>query len=298
MSLNDKIEQAEQLQSRPGTVDVSLTGPPEPMLSVSVDQMLGAVEGVRRYVVSHLAHIGRACDVDDVLQDIRVAVWNGVSRGSYRALPGVPFDAWVQGVTSNICAAHARRELNHKTLPLLLDPTGDEVSGSWGRLSAILIAQDNPENQEIIDHEWAVMVLQLTREAVSAPTWRMAVESLTAAPRQYALPTPHDRRRWNAVTAVRQTAKTVSQALDVTPGSIGDIGQLCQRAVECLPSVLLREVANAIVVPDIHGSERQTAIARLARELGVTDRYVAVQIGIARRLYQTAWRVVRRAASF
>ncbi|MDD7833930.1 sigma factor [Paenarthrobacter sp. AB444] len=297
MSLNDNVEQAEELQSGPGVVDISLTRPPDPTLSVSVDQMMSAVEGVRRYVVSHLAHIGRACDVDDVLQDIRVAVWDGVARGHYRQLPGVPFEAWVQGVTSNICAAHARRELTHKTLPLLLDPTGDEVSGSWGQLSAILIAQDNPETQKIIDQEWAVMVLQLTREAVSAPTWRMAVESLTA-PRQYALPTQHDRRRWNAVTAVRQTAKTISMALDVAPGSINDIGQLCQRAVECLPSALLRAVAKAIVLPEIHGPERQAAIARLARELGVSDRYVAVQIGTARRLYQTAWRVVRTAASF
>lgn len=297
MSLNNKADDAEELQPQPGTVDISLIGPPSPMLSVSVDQMMGAVEGVRRYVASHLAHIGRSCDVDDVLQDIRVAVWNGVARGNYRALPGVPFEAWVQGVTSNICAAHARRELNHKTLPLLLDPTGDEVSGSWGQLSAVLIAQDNPETQVIIDHEWAVMVLQLTREAVSAPTWRMAIDSLMA-PHQYALPTPQDRRRWNAVTAVRQTAKTVSLALDVTPGSIRDIGQLCQRAVECLPSALLRAVAQAIVLPEIHGPERQAAIARLARELGVSDRYVAVQIGTARRLYQTAWRVVRRAAAF
>ncbi|MFE4079265.1 hypothetical protein [Paenarthrobacter sp. YIM B13468] len=296
MSLN-KAEQAEELPARSETVDISLIGPPAPTLSVPVDQIMRAVEGVRRYVVSHLGHIGRACDVDDVLQDIRVAVWDGVAKGHYRQLPGVPFEAWVQGVTSNICAAHVRRELNHKTLPLLLDPTGDEVSGSWGHLSALLLAQDNPETQEVIDHEWAVMVLRLTREAVSAPTWRKAVYSLTA-PRQYALPTPQDRRRWNAVTAVRQTAKTVSQALDVAPGSVRDIAQLCQRAVECLPSALLRAVAEAIVLPEVHGAERQEAIARLARDLGVTDRYVAVQIGTARRLYQTAWRVVRRATNF
>lgn len=296
MSLN-KAEQAEELPARSETVDISLMGPPAPTLSVPVDQMMQAVEGVRRYVVSHLSHIGRACDVDDVLQDVRVAVWDGVAKGHYRPFPGVPFEAWVQGVTSNICAAHVRRELNHKTLPLLLDPTCDEVSGSWGRLSALLLAQDNPETQEVIDHEWAVMVLQLTREAVSAPTWRMALDSLTA-PRQYALPTPQDRRRWNAVTAVRQTAKTVSQALDVAPGSVSDIRELCQRAVGCLPSALLRAVAEAIVLPELHGAERQQAIARLARDLGVTDRYVAVQIGTARRLYQTAWRVVRRAANF
>ena len=296
MSLN-KTEQAEELPARSETVDISLIGPPAPTLSVPVDQMMRAVEGVRRYVVSHLGHIGRACDVDDVLQDIRVAVWDGVAKGHYRQLPGVPFEAWVQGVTSNICAAHVRRELNHKTLPLLLDPTGGEVSGSWGHLSALLLAQDNPETQEVIDHEWALMVLQLTREAVSAPIWRMAVDSLTA-PRQYALPTPQDRRRWNAVTAVRQTAKTVSRALDVAPGSVRDIGQLCERAVECLPSALLRAVAEAIVLPEVHGAERQQVIARLARDLGVTDRYVAVQIGTARRLYQTAWLVVRRAANF
>ncbi|WP_223937011.1 sigma factor [Arthrobacter sp. StoSoilB5] len=297
MSLNNEADHAKQLQSRPGTVDISLLSPPSPTLSVSVDQIMGAVEGVRRYVVSHLSHIGRSCDVDDVLQDVRVAVWDGVAKGHYRQLPGIPFEAWVQGVASNICAAHVRRELNHKALPLLLDPTGEEVSGSWGHLSALLIAQDNQETQAVIDHEWALMVLRLTREAVSDPTWRMAVDSLSA-PRQYALPTPQDRRRWNAVTAVRQTAKTVSQALDVAPGSVRDIGWLCQRAVECLPSALLRAVAEGIVLPELHGAERQEAIARIAADLGVTDRYVAVQIGTARRLYQTAWRVVRRSANF
>ncbi|MFP3579348.1 sigma factor [Arthrobacter sp. SIMBA_036] len=296
MSLNKRAKHAEELPTRLGTVDISLTRPPADTLSVSVDQMMRAVEGVRRYVVSHLSHIGRSCDVDDVLQDIRVAVWDGVAKGHYRPLPGVPFEAWVQGVASNICAAHVRRELSHKTLPLLLDPTSDEVSGSWGQLTAVLIARENPETQEIIDREWAMMVLTLTREAVSARTWQMAVNSISV-PREYALPSAQDRRRWNAVTAVRLTAKTVSHALDVSPGSIRDIGQLCQRAVECLPTALLRAVAEAIVLPEIHGAERHEAIAGLARDLGVSERYVAVQIGTARRLYQAAWRTVRRSAS-
>ncbi len=72
----------------PSPVDITLLSPVTPTLPVSVDQMMGAVEGVRRYVISHLARIGRSCDVDDVMQDIRMAVWDG---GGTRKLPT---DSW------------------------------------------------------------------------------------------------------------------------------------------------------------------------------------------------------------
>lgn len=254
--------------------------------------MMGAVEGVRRYVISHLARIGRSCDVDDVMQDIRMAVWDGVVRGNYRQIPGVPFGAWVQGVTGNVCAAHVRRELGHKTLPLLIDPGEGESSEILRQLTVLVVSRDYRDAEEIIDQEWAHMVLGLTRAAVSTPVWRLAVVSLTE-PRRFAPPSPQDRRRWNAVTTVRQTAKTVSQALDVDPEAVHDMPGLCRHAVGCLPSPLLRGVAEAIVLPEHHGAERQAAIAAVAGEFKVTGRYVAVQIGTARRLYQTAWRVIR-----
>lgn len=292
MSLEHLAGNAEIVNSNSSTVDISLRSPGEPTLRVSVDQMMGAVEGVRRYVISHLARIGRSCDVDDVMQDIRMAVWDGVARGNYRQIPGVPFEAWVQGVTGNVCAAHVRRELGHKTLPLLLDPGNGESSDVLQQLTVLVVSRDYPEAEEVIDQEWAHMVLRLTRAAVSPPVWRLAVGSLTE-PRRYAPPSPQDRRRWNAVTAVRQTAKTISQALDVDPEAVYDMPGLCRHAVGCLPSPLLRGVAEAIVLPEHHGVERQVAIASVAEEFKVTDRYVAVQIGTARRLYQTAWRVIR-----
>ncbi|WP_454810377.1 sigma factor [Paenarthrobacter nitroguajacolicus] len=278
--------------SNSSAVDISLLRPVTPTLRVSVDQMMGAVEGVRRYVISHLARIGRSCDVDDVMQDIRMAVWDGVARGNYRQIPGVSFGAWVQGVTGNVCAAHIRRELGHKTLPLLLDPGNGESPVHVQQLTALVVSRDYRDAEEIIDQEWALMVLGLTRAAVSPPVWRLAVGSLTE-PRRYAPPSPQDRRRWNAVTVVRQTAKTISQALDVDPEAVHDMPGLCQQAVGCLPSPLLRGVAEAIVLPEHHGVERQVAIAAVAEQFKVTDRYVAVQIGAARRLYQTAWRVIR-----
>ncbi|GAA2865654.1 sigma factor [Paenarthrobacter ilicis] len=292
MSLEHPAGNAEKEISNPSTVDISLLNPVTPTLKVSVDQMMGAVEGVRRYVISHLARIGRSCDVDDVMQDIRMAVWDGVARGNYRQIPGVPFEAWVQGVAGNVCAAHVRRELGHKTLPLLLDPGNGESPVHVQQLTALVVSRDYRDAEELIDQEWALMVLRLTRAAVSAPVWRLAVGSLTE-PRRHAPPSPQDRRRWNAVTAVRQTAKTISEALEVDPVIVHDMPSLCRCAVGCLPSPLLRGVAEAIVLPEHHGVERQVAITAVAEEYKVTDRYVAVQIGAARRLYQTAWRVIR-----
>ncbi|MDR6637094.1 sigma factor [Paenarthrobacter nitroguajacolicus] len=288
MSLEHLAGNAEIENSSP--VDTSLLSPVTPTLRVSVDQMMGAVEGVRRYVISHLARIGRSCDVDDVLQDIRMAVWDGVARGNYRQVPGVPFEAWVQGVAGNVCAAHVRRELGHKTLPLLIDPGEGESSEILRRLTVLVVSRDYGDAEEIIDQEWAHMVLGLTRAAVSTPVWRLAVGSLSE-PRRYAPPSPQDRRRWNAVAAVRQTAKTISQALDVE--AVHDMPGLCRHAVACLPSPLLRGVAEGIVLPEHHGVDRQAAIAAVAEKFKVTDRYVAVQIGTARRLYQTAWRIIR-----
>ncbi|WP_223945201.1 sigma factor [Arthrobacter sp. StoSoilB20] len=292
MSLEHLAGNAEFVNSTPSPVDISLLNPVAPTLTVPVDQMMASVEGVRRYVVSHLGRIGRSCDVDDVMQDIRMAVWDGVARGHYRQIPGVPFGAWVQGVAGNVCAAHVRKELGHKTLPLLVDPGEGESSEFLQQLTVLVVSRDYRGAEEVIDQEWAHMVLMLTRAAVSAPVWRLAVGSLTE-PRRYAPPSPQDRRRWNAVTAVRQTAKTVSQALDVDPEAVHDMPGLCRHAVGCLPSPLLRGVAEAIVLPEHHGVERQAAIAAVAEEYNVTDRYVAVQIGTARRLYQTAWRVIR-----
>lgn len=296
MSVETKANQAEWNQSKSTSVDVSLLSPPiSEEVSVGVDQMMVAVEGVRRYVTSHLSRIGRACDVDDVMQDIRVAVWDGVSQGRYRPFPGVRFAAWVQGVATNICSAHIRRELAHPTLPLLLDPGTAEDSAPFDALTVLARHRHEDRSAEkVVDQEWAQTLLGLTRASVSPAVWGLAMDSLTG-PRKYGPPSPQDRRRWNAVTVVRQTAKTIDQAMDVDPGTVQNLPDLCRCAVECLPSPLLRGIAESIVRPDVRGPERGKAIAVLAVELGVTERYVAVQIGSARRLYQTAWRTLRGA---
>jgi DNA-directed RNA polymerase specialized sigma24 family protein len=296
MRVETKANQAEPNQSQSTSVDVSLLNPAaSEEISVGVDQMMVAVEGVRRYVISHLSRVGRTCDVDDVMQDIRVAVWDGVSQGRYRPFPGVRFAAWVQGVAINICSAQIRRELAHQTLPLLLDPGAAEDSVPFDALTVLARHRHEDRSAEkVVDQEWAQTLLGLTRAAVSPVIWGLAMDSLTE-PRKYGPPSPQDRRRWNAVTVVRQTAKTINQALDVDPETIRNMQDLSRCAVECLPSPLLRGVAESIVRPDVRGPERGKAIAALAVELGVTERYVAVQIGCARRLYQTAWRTLRGA---
>lgn len=296
MRVETKANHAERNQSKSTSVDVSLQRPPSSEeITIPVDQMMVAVEGVRRYVISHLSRIGRACDVDDVMQDVRVAVWDGLSRGRYRPLPGVRFAAWVQGVAINVCAAHIRRELAHQTLPLILDPANAEDSASFDALAVLVVDRyEDRSAEKVLDQHSAQVLLGLTRASVSAPIWGLAVDSLSG-PRKYGPPSPQDRRRWNAVTVVRQTAKTINKALDVEPGTIRNLQELCRCAVDCLPTPLLRGVAETIVRPDVRGPERHKAIAALAIELGVTERYVAVQIGCARRLYQTAWRTLRGA---
>lgn len=294
MRVAARAKQAQQDQETPVTVDVSLRGAPEPTaLSVPVDQIMIAVDGVRRYVVSHLSRIGRACDVDDVMQDIRVAVWDGVTRGHYRQLPGVPFGAWVQGVCANVCAAHIRRELSHQTFPLLMEPGDADALASFDALTVLGTDRAVDRSAErIIDQEWARTILALTRASVPTGVWELAVDSLTG-PRRYGPPSPQDRRRWRAATVVRQTARTVQNALEVEESAIDNIGDICQYAAECLPTPVLRRTAATIVRPGLRGPERNRALAALAAELGVTERYVAVQIGFARRLYQTSWRILR-----
>jgi hypothetical protein len=148
--------------------------------------------------------------------------------------------------------------------------------------------------EKIIDQEWARKIIELTRANVPGGVWVLAVDSLTG-PRRYGPPSPQDRRRWHAATVVRQTARTVQNALEVEPKKIRNIGDVCQRAAECLPTPVLRQTAATIVRPDLRGPDRARALAALAAELGVTERYVAVQIGFARRLYQTSWRILQGA---
>jgi DNA-directed RNA polymerase specialized sigma24 family protein len=295
MRVEARANQAQHDEPNAVTVDDSLRTPPAPaVLAVPVDQIMVAVDGVRRYVISHLSRLGRACDVDDVMQDIRVAVWDGVNRGQYRQLPGVPFGAWVQGVCINVCAAHIRRELSHPTLPLLIETGDPDGSASLDALAMLVIGGADRSAEKIIDQEWARKIIQLTGASVPDDVWELAVDSLTG-PRQYGPPSPQDRRRWHAATVVRQTARTVQSALEVEPQEIRNIGDVCQRAAECLPTPVLRRTAATIVRTGVSGPDRARALAALAAELGVTERYVAVQIGFARRLYQTAWRILQSA---
>ena len=261
---------------------------------IPVDQIMVAVEGVRRYVVSRLARIGRICDLDDVMQDIRVAVWDGVTKGRYRELPGIPFEAWVQGVCNKICAAHVRRELSHRTMPLLVDFTTTEPSPEILAVLRAGVSWDSSE--KYVDQAWAQAMLGLVQRNVKEETWQLAVSSLVG-PRHYGPPTPRDRRRWHAVTVVRQTAMTINAALNCHPAPGLSVDGLCRYAANCLPTVVLRRVAETIVRPGLRGVPRSAQTTALAQELGVTERYIAVNIGFARQLYRAAWRVLQHTAN-
>lgn len=291
MEIEAKAYQSTKEPETVADVDVSLRSTPPPGEPViQIDRIMVAVDGVHRYVTSRLARIGRSCDVDDVMQDIRVAVWDGVARGRYRELPGIPFEAWVQGVCNKICAAHIRRELSHQTLPLLVDFTTMESSPEL--LAVVHAGAAGNDVENYVDQAWAHAMLGLVQRSVSEETWRLAVSSLTG-PRHYGPPSPRDRRRWHAVTVVRQTARTINTALNCHPEPGLGVDDLCRCAANCLPTKVLRSVAENIVRPGLRGLDRSVQMAALACELGVTERYIAVNIGFARQLYQTAWRVLQ-----
>ncbi|TDL34055.1 sigma factor [Arthrobacter nitrophenolicus] len=295
MEIESAAFQAKNQSRTPVGVDISLCGSPppgEPL--IPIDRILVAVDGVQRYVVSRLGRIGRSCDVDDVMQEIRVAVWDGVAKGRYRELPGIPFEAWVQGVCNKICAAHIRRELSHQTLPLLVDFTTTE--GSPEVLAVIGFPAVSGSAEDCIDQAWAHSMLDLVHRNVTEETWKLAISSLVG-PRRYGPPSPQDRRRWHAVTVVRQTAKTINTALKCHPEPGLGLDGLCRLAASCLPTKVLRRVAQSIVRPGLRGPERSAQMAVLATELGVSERYIAVNIGFARQLYRAAWRVIQHEAN-
>ncbi|MGN7149176.1 hypothetical protein ACTHQ6_09320 [Arthrobacter sp. SAFR-179] len=294
MEIESKALQTKNPSTASVAVDISLRSTPPPGETlIAIDRLLVAVDGVHPYVNSRLRRIGRSCDVEDVLQEIRVAVWDGVAKGRYRELPGIPFEAWVQGVCNKICAAHIRRELAHQTLPLLVDFTAAE--GSPEVLAVIGFSALSGSAEGCIDQAWAHSMLDLVHRSVTEETWKLAISSLVS-PRHYGPPSPQDRRRWHAVTVVRQTAKTLNAALNCHPEAGVGLDGLCRLAANCLPSKVLRRVAMSIVRPGLRGPERSAQMAALASELGVSERYIAVNIGFARQLYRAAWRVIQHEA--
>lgn len=284
-----KTMSVETIEKNNSTKWISVDGsllrePSQEQAAVPVDQLMAAVEGVRRYVCSHLNRIGRYDDVDDVLQDIRVAVWDGLVQGRYRELPGISFRAWVQGVSCNICAAYVRREMSHQTLALLPEYLQGDLD-PVATMPAVL------EADQFVDRDCARTVLALTRENVPKQSWDLAVGSLCHARAAGGQRCPEDRRRWQAVTIVRLTALTVRNALDALPVEV-DGARPC--AGECLPTLLLRRVAREIIITEARGTFRATAIAALAGELQISERYIAVQIGLARRLYAAALAILEQ----
>lgn len=271
-----------------GTIgtDPSLARPPEN--DIPVDQLMRAVEGVRPYLKVHLGRFGLGTDVDDLLQDIRLAAWQGMVRGSYQAVPGVKFDAWVQGIACNLCAHHARRSMARLTLPL------DERFES--RVNKMLDVQLTRFEERTVNDIWAVEVLQLVKTHVPEHIWELALTSLPDGQEPSAdavAVNASTRTRWNAVFAVRQMALTVSHALDVEPQLIVDMEALRKATVAALPTPLFQLIATDIVLPDVLRKARAAAVASVAERAGVSVRYVKVQIGLVRDLVLAAEEVLR-----
>ncbi|MDJ0356346.1 sigma factor [Paenarthrobacter sp. PH39-S1] len=286
MGLNSRESSTAFLHS---SIDPSLVRPPE--LDIPIDQLMIAVESVRPYVRARLLRIGRVDDLDDVMQEVRVAAWDGLVKRRYRQLPDASFGGWVQGIAVHLCADHVRRTLAHPWMSLTADP---EVS----QASPVDFATTESVEQ-IAEREWVAEVLTEVRQHVPAETWERAVKCLTTPRQRHEAHTPEweERKRWHAVTVVRQTAVTVKAALEVDARTLDDSPTIIATAVCCIPTVLLQVVAERLVLTGIRGAERTAGIADLSAETGVSKKYLEGRIGYARNLYLAALDVLERAVA-
>ncbi|WP_083510220.1 sigma factor [Pseudarthrobacter sulfonivorans] len=262
------------------TVDVSRTESQMQLNTISMEQMTSSINEVARYVGSRLARAGRACDFDDALQDIRIAVWRGVDDGHYRQIPGVRFGAWVQGIAAHVCSAYTSKARSRESLPLLIDP-GDNDEGNVVSPHEIFGPED------VAEREWAVSILQTTRHYVGDAVWGAAM-SLLLADDSRTPGSSKDRRSYRQLVFVRQMAITVRQALAAVDAEGRDIGDEASFAARCLPTPLQQQIAQRVVRLELRREERSDVIAAIASDFGVSRRYVEVQIGRVRRLYAAA----------
>ncbi|WP_104091827.1 sigma factor [Arthrobacter sp. GMC3] len=259
------------------------------------EDVMTAVDDISRFVRSRLARAGCPNEMEDVLQDIRVAVWSGVSRGQYQPLPGIRFGAWVQGIAKNVCTAHIAKASARYTVPLFTEESDNHP------------AFDRPqeavaEPAGVADREWAINVLKLARMCAGEEAWGSAMFLLLndyddsngiATTRIDRADSPAYRRARRDLKFVRQVAITVRNALAVVDSDEAKAVVLGVSASSCLPTELHRAIAATIVAPRLSGAERLAALPVIAAKTNVTPRYVAVQIGRARALYLVALRVIR-----
>ncbi|MDQ0276560.1 hypothetical protein QO003_000863 [Arthrobacter silviterrae] len=254
-----------------------------------------AVGDISQFVRSRLARAGFLNELEDVLQDIRTAVWSGVSRGRYQPLPGVRFGAWVQGIANHVCAAHITKAAAHYAVPLFTAESDEHPSVD--RPQDVVAEPDG-----IADQEWTRNVLKLTRMCAGEEAWGSAMFLLVddcddgqgvasaAADRVDALVY---RRAQRDLKFVRQVAVTVRNALALVESDQANADTIALDASKCLPTELHRAIAATIVVPGLRGPERLAALPVIAAKINVTPRYVAVQTGRARALYRAALEVIR-----
>ncbi|MCY0906590.1 sigma factor [Arthrobacter sp. H14-L1] len=259
------------------------------------DEVMTAVEDISRFVRSRLAKAGCLHEVDDVLQDIRMAVWAGVTQGHYQSWPGVRFGAWVQGIANHVCAASIAKASAHYSVPLFV-AEDDEHPGF-----------DRPQDVElepagVAERDWALDVLRLTKQYVGEEAWGSALFLLMADHENYGTGTinvpvksdpPAYRRARQHLKFVRQMATTIRKTLAVIDSDEGITGTTATSVAECLPTELHRTIAATIIVPRLSGPQRSAALTLIAEELDVTPRYVAVQIGRTRSLHTAALRLMR-----
>lgn len=257
-----------------------------------------AVDDISPYVRVRLIRAGCLREFDDVLQDIRMAVWSGVAAGSYQRRPSIRFGAWVQGIAKHICAAHITKSSTHHVLPLFL--TAEKDQPAFDRPQDIA-----PEPDDVVERDWATNVLRLTKMCVGEEAWGSAMFLLlddvdtrggAGSPGSSRPDTPDYRRAREHLKLVRHMAITVSKTLALIDAEDSIASNARGRAATCLPTALHRAIAARILVPQVRGLERKAALQEVALLTNVSPRYVAVQVGRARVLHQATLGLLRMLA--
>ena len=267
--------------------------------AISGEDVMTAVEDISCYVRSRLPRAGCQHELEDVLQDIRTAVWSGVTTGRYQPRPGVRFGAWVQGIANHMCSAHITKASAHYALPLFTPQDGDQPAFDKPQDVA-------PEPAGVVEQDWAVNVLKLTRMCVGEEAWRSAIFLLVHDPDHNSetdtrgapqVDTPAYRRAHGQLKFVKQMAITVRKTLAMIDSNDGVTGDVSRCAAGCLPTQLHCAIAARIVAPQLGGPKRKAALQDVATMMNVTPRYVAVQTGRARSLYLAALRILQASSN-
>ncbi len=85
--------------------------------------------------------------------------------------------------------------------------------------------------------------------------------------------------------------------MEIGPKTLTDDAAIQLAVASAMPNPLVKLIAERVVMPGLLKESRTLALMKVAREAGVSLRYLQVKIGLVRTLVEDAEMVLRSAAS-